>query len=738
MEPDDQFENEARVAPPEGNDDQSYREYGRQLAMDALLELALHTPRPTAAQVTAAAAIPFRLRRYWKSLATIAAVCVIAAIIPLALRDRQKIAPEMIARHDPMPLPPGPMSPPPKASPEFDVTGWQVEPTGRAAIQMITASHIRLDRGELRVAPDPMAAREPLTIETEFGTVTADQDGEFLIGFYPTSSKGNGTLMHSPLVRVLVLAGIVTLSTPAGSLTGGSGHLLAAEANQPPTDFAVQASTGFAFDLYRELAESNSDSGIFFSPYSLSLALAMTAEGARGETAEQMAGVLRLPDAARRIGDDAQDVPFNMALIHTGYATLNKRWNNEKAGDREVRKQIEVLRKELADANNHAAALRKAKKEQESNKVAVKSQEIASRLNALLGQVDQFELRVANALWGEQTYPFRKEYVETIHRYYSAGGVFPVDFKDQYEAARQQINRWAADQTAQKIPELISRFAISPEDGRRVRLILTNAIYFKGEWTTVFQENETKEADFLLSNGNKVRTLLMHHGHLGAGYAAFNGDGTYFDTPLSVPVFGNQPQTYPDDEGFAVLELPYKGEQLSMIVIAPRSPDRLPAVEKLLTAERWPALSKSLASRAVDTYIPRFKMEKSFELSSVMKAMGMDRPFEIPGPDGQGAQFDGMCASDDPQHRLYIGKVLHAAQVEVTEKGTEAAAATAVITVAPPSALPESRPFVPQFRADRPFTFLIRDRKSDTILFMGRVVSPTSQAKPVLPAAKTR
>jgi serine protease inhibitor len=714
-------------------DDESYREYGRQLAMDALLQLALETPAPEAATVEPAARAQSSMHRRWKWLAAIAAVCVIAAVAPYIFHEPVKVDPPKIAHNDPpkiahndpppmMPAQDPTSPPPPKANDDMRLAGWNVEPTGEAVFHVAAKNRINLARGELHIVPMQAAGLDPLVIETSFGTATAHENAEFLIGTYPPPLvKGPEIPMYSPMTRVLVLAGAVTLTSPAGMLTGDSSQLLAAEVEKAPVGLAVEATNGFAFDLYGELSRQNADAGLFFSPYSLSIALAMTAEGARGETAEQMARVLHFSDAARRVGSDAQAIPFNVALIHTGFASLNKRWNRNNQGDREVRKQIESLRKDLTDANNQAAALRKAGKNDESNKFALKSQDLAGKLNALSAKVDQFELNVANALWGEKTYPFRQDYIDTIHRYYSSGGVFPVDFKNQYEAARQQINRWASEQTKQKIPELISRNMLSPEDGKRARLILTNAIYFKGEWSTVFSEGETKDNDFLLADGSKSRVPLMHHGYLGAGYAAFNGDGTSFDTPREVP-FDNPPQLYPDDDGFAALELPYKGDELSMVLIAPRSANRLPAVEKLLTAERWPSLVKALVARPVDTFVPRFKMEKSFELSDVMKSLGMGLPFELPGPEG--ADFSGMCSSDDPEHRLSIGKVVHAAQVEVTEKGTEAAAATAVIMLAPPSARPEMRPFTPQFRADRPFVFLIRDRKSDTILFMGRVTNP--------------
>lgn len=707
----------------QASDDEAHREYGRQLAMDALLDLALRAPdQQTAAVCTVPTVRPIdRSRRKW--LVSLAAACVVAAAIPIVLRQINRPDPPLIVKNDlPQPLPPAPL-PQPMAVPGEKLIDWTVEPAGDAQFRVLAAHRVQLTRGELHVQPAASGNREPLVIETEFGTLSAGENTEFLIGtHYPPAEKGSESPMFTPMTRVLVLAGIATLATPDGALTGAGGHLLAAERDKPPVNLAVEANNGFAFDLYGELARKNSNEGLFFSPYSLAVALSMTAEGARGETAGQMARVLHFSEAARRLGDDAQAIPFNMALLHTGFAALNQRWNRNGEADRGVRRQIESLRKELADANNKAAALRQAGKADESNKLAIKSQDLARQLNALSARVDQFELRVANALWGEKTYPFRQDYIATINRYYGAGGVFPADFRNQYEAVRRQINQWAAERTNQKIRELISPTALSPEDGKRVRLILTNAIYFKGEWSTVFREEQTKESDFLLTDGGRTRVSLMHHGDLGAGYAAFNGDGTPFNTPREVPAFGDQPQVYPGDDGFALLELPYKGGELSMVVIAPRSPDGLSNVEKLLTPENWPALVKALVSRPVDTYIPRFKLEKSFDAADVLKALGMVRAFEIPGPNG--ADFDGLCASADPELRLYIGKVLHAAQVDVNEKGTEAAAATAVITAPPPSPVPQMVPFTPQFRADRAFTFLIRDKKSDTILFIGRVTNP--------------
>ena len=136
-------------------------------------------------------------------------------------------------------------------------------------------------------------------------------------------------------------------------------------------------------------------------------------------------------------------------------------------------------------------------------------------------------------------------------------------------------------------------------------------------------------------------------------------------------------------------------------------------------------LMKHIAVRAVDTFVPRFKLEQSSEMGGALRSLGMTRAFLNPGPEG--AQFQGLCASSDPEHQVSIGRVLHSAQVAVSEKGTEAAAATAVIMMAPPSARPQQVPFTPVFRADRQFVFLIRDKVSGAILFMGRVTNPAAK-----------
>jgi serine protease inhibitor len=207
-----------------------------------------------------------------------------------------------------------------------------------------------------------------------------------------------------------------------------------------------------------------------------------------------------------------------------------------------------------------------------------------------------------------------------------------------------------------------------------------------------------------------------------ARYAAFRGDGTLFETPQRINRGENDSKKlYPDDRGFQMLELPYKGGEVSMVVLVPRSADHLGLLEQKLNSEKLQGWIGKMANREVHVFLPKFKLETSYSMADTLKGMGMVRAFVNP-LDPKGAQFDGMSASSDPAQKLYISKVLHKAFVEVNEKGTEAAAATVVMMPAAEAA-PVSVPFTPVFKADRPFLFLIRDVKTGSILFMGRMMN---------------
>ena len=240
--------------------------------------------------------------------------------------------------------------------------------------------------------------------------------------------------------------------------------------------------------------------------------------------------------------------------------------------------------------------------------------------------------------------------------------------------------------------------------------------------TLPVENGDLENTDSFLSDSSKKRTPMMSVQNLEVGrYAAFNADCTFFRTPEEIKR-GQEKGLYPDKDGFAVLELPYKGDDLAMLLIAPNKPSGLEAIEKVLTPESFGTWINRLESRDVHVFMPKFKQETNYGMTVPLQKMGMTRAFTDP-VDPNGADFTGMCDSSDIMDRLYINKILHKAFVEVNEKGTEAVAATAVMMPGPALA-PIKVPFTPTFRADRPFLFLIRDRVTNSILFMGRIVDP--------------
>jgi serine protease inhibitor len=698
-----------RVAPPSGDDEQARREYGRQLAVDALLEQLL---RPAGTETeprtrSAGEAVPRRGRRFLiagLALGTAAAAAVAAFLL------RPPVAPT-----DP---PPGgeivvvPTIPPPP--------GWDIRPTGEAEFRIEPDGRVRLQRGELRIAsvplPDPAAVRVALSIETPEAVATASGT-EFLIGTHSTdmTMPAKGRTMTHRLTRVLVLAGAVSLANSLGTVTGGPGRLLAAEPERPPVEVAVKANSAFAVDLYRQLAKQNPGRNVFLSPYSVSTALAMVTEGARGQTAEELGKALRFPEAARRIGADAQLIPWNTSIIHTGMAGLHGRFNGEdRPVPTEVRDRIAKLRAEFASAQGKVEPLLKAGKYREYYAASDVANRLAAELNKLLATVDQYELRVANRLWGERTFAFERPFTDTLDAHYRTGAVAPADFRGDPEGARKAINTWAEEQTKGRIKDILPPRSVTSD----TRLVLANAVYFLGQWAEPFDPKLTKDAPFAAVDGSEAKVPTMR-GHLkGARYAAFNGDGSVFDTPMTVARGGgSRSSPYPGPDGFLAAELPYKGGDLSMMLLVPQSRDGLERLEGQLSEANLSAWTAALKTRETEVALPRFRVETGYELKQALKDMGVNRAF-----DAASADFSGIHSGPTAQDRLFIGLVLHKAFVAVDEKGTEAAAVTAVVK---DLGGPPHVPFVPVVRADRPFLFLVRDAKTGTVLFLGRVTDPS-------------
>jgi serpin B len=376
--------------------------------------------------------------------------------------------------------------------------------------------------------------------------------------------------------------------------------------NSEETQAITAAGNRFAFDLYGQL-RSRESGNLFFSPASISTALAMTYAGAEGVTEDEMASVLHL---------------------------------------------------DLAEARVHRA--------------------FASFLSMLKASGEPYELTVANRLWGQVGYDFLPEYLTTTRKYYGAE-LAQVDFASQPEQVRSRINTWIEEQTNDKIKDLISPGSLD----RLTRLVLTNAVYFKGKWAHPFEEKATRDAPFAVSASQETDVPMMYQKRR----------------------FG-----YGETGEVQLLEMPYQGDELSMLIVLPKEKGSLAEIEATLNQQRLAEWAGQMNRQEVRTYVPRFTLTEQVQLTSILSALGMPSAFD-PGK----ADFSGMNGKRD----LYVSAVLHKAFVDVNEEGTEAAAATgAVVSIA--SIAPEPT----TFRADHPFVFLIRHKPTDSILFMGRVTNP--------------
>ena len=472
---------------------------------------------------------------------------------------------------------------------------------------------------------------------------------------------------------------------------------------------AQAANREFAIELYQQLAQERPGENLFFSPFSISSALLIASEGASGETAEQMNKVLCVPAG-------------QLAAIHKGQAAIYYRLSPEPTSP-QVREKMAQLRRDLDAANAKTKSLEQASKWDEAQQSADTATKLADELNALIKVNEPYEWRAANALWGEQTYPFRPTYLDTIRANYG-GVVFPVDFRKNSDAARKQINAWVEKQTRDRIKDLLARGTLDKD----TRLVITNAVYFKGEWLQPFEQSATKPQEFHLADGKRISTPMMHqYTYAPSGYAAFQGDGKPFETPHEIPfeMKDDDPSLYPDAAGFTMLELPYKGGKLAMAMIVPRSADGLADLERKLTSGAIQNWIGGLERRTVIAYVPKFKLEAEYALEKSLQSLGMSRAFKEPG-DPDGAQLDRMTENKDPKDQLFISAVRHKTFVEVNEKGTEAAAATAVMMDAAKirAEPPKTRPFIPTFSADKPFLFAIYDHETHSLLFLGRMVKP--------------
>ena len=403
-------------------------------------------------------------------------------------------------------------------------------------------------------------------------------------------------------------------------------------AQSAESDLAATATNQLAVDLHHQLARG--DDNLCVSPYSIQSALAMTFGGADGDTRSEMARVLHFPND----GD----------AIHASFSSLQR---------------------SLGEMTEKTATL-----VEQSKKTG--------------GPSEPITLSIANRLFAQTGYDFRESFRAFVQKYYSAPFEL-LDFRKDAPGATRHINKWVADQTSDRIRDLIPPGALD----EMTRLVLANAIYLKAPWAHEFNEGATKREQFHVRGGAAVDLPTMHRQDRQFGYAK--------------------------RDGFTAVSLPYIGNELQFLVLVPDEVNGLRALDSKLNAETLAECAK-LEPHDVDLSLPKFKFEPpTVLLAEKLQGLGIQSAFDSP----QGSANFGKMAPRKPNDYLYISQVFHKTFIAVDEKGTEAAAATAVVMMKATAALmPKPKPI--EVKVDRPFIYAIQHVRSGTCLFLGRVTDP--------------
>ncbi|MEM8529490.1 MAG: serpin family protein [Chloroflexota bacterium] len=288
-----------------------------------------------------------------------------------------------------------------------------------------------------------------------------------------------------------------------------------------------------------------------------------------------------------------------------------------------------------------------------------------------------FELNIVNALWGQQNFPFREAFLTTLAQQYGAG-MYTLDFVNQPDPARQTINDWVAQQTNDRIPELLPANSID----ELTRMVLTNAVYFKATWSMPFNEAATQPGTFTLIDQSTVEIPMMQH------------------DPIRT--------LYVEHESYQATRLGYAGNTVEMWVVLPRE-DRFTAVEGQLSGAFFDELRNQAEQYDVTLSLPKFEIKSSLQLKPLLQSMGVVTAF-----DKQTADFSAIVEKPE----LFVADAFHESTIIVDEQGTEATAATGAIVI------PQSMVQEAEMNINRPFIFAIVDRETGAILFLGRVMNP--------------
>ncbi|KAJ8277738.1 hypothetical protein GJAV_G00079340 [Gymnothorax javanicus] len=418
---------------------------------------------------------------------------------------------------------------------------------------------------------------------------------------------------------------------------------------KPTMDSLVAANSKFSLDLFKKISADKKTDNIFFSSISISSALAMVYIGTRGNTARQMYEVLGFSEERE-------------SRVNPGVHQMTQ----------QAQHPVEVL---------------KTPHKVDDDEINAGFRDLMSELNK---KGAPYALSLANRLYGEKSFDFKEKYIEDTKKFYQAE-LETVDFISSAEAARVNINSWVEKQTQEKIKELLAEGNVNG----LTKLVLVNAVYFKGNWDGPFDEEETKEKQFKLNKNESKPVQMMHK-------------------------TDHFPLAFIDEVNCRILEIPYSGGELSMLFFLPETiEDDFTGLRKLERELTWKKFidwtqPHKLRHCEVRVALPKFKMEETYKLEEILPCMGMKDLFDLSCCD-----LSGMSSSEG----LMLSQVIHKSFVEVNEEGTEASGATAafVLLGCAPGA-PPRRPH--EFTADHPFLFFIRHNPSQSILFSGRFCSP--------------
>ncbi len=662
--------------PHDTSNDEAIREYGRQRALDALTRCALTSKnKKNITLINKNKKISSAI--IWPLIAT--AAC-ISGFIMLSQDNHQK---------------------PTKTSPISLNSNWKITPTANTDYTIISPNHIKLNQGELRLTSSKTTK---IKIETPQAIATA-QNTDFIIGHHKENNEPSNNMKLNNLTRMLVLTGIATMTTQQGSLQASENESIIAKDNGELEKIVVTANSKFAFDLYSQLAKEKPGQNIFFSPYSTSSALLLAAEAANGITKQEIINTLRYNHPLNHLNNSSQNIPTETNKILSGFNSVNKLLQENSTAQEQlvIENKLNAVSKQLDKFLRLKNTNSYTQDETQNNKPSgpdkklytlkqldKKLAELRKEYKKLYEKLNHNELYIANSIWIDKSLNVKNTYIDKLKNTLGNDTIQFADFKNTPEIARKHMNQWVEEKTKNNIKNVYRAGSITPE----IILTIGNAIFFKSRWNSEFKPEDTKINNFHLHSGDIIKTPFMYANHMkNTSYAKFDDKGEALYTHQK--------------NGFSMIELPYHKRKLSMVIIAPHKETRITSLESIMNEKNITKWMKQMKPSDVYVSIPKFKTKTDYNLTTTLNKMGIKSAFNNTA----------NLTNISNVKPLYLSRINHKAQIEVDESGSTAFAHTEIeISLGVPT--------IQKFIANKPFIYLIKDNKSGTILFLGRMMNP--------------